>query len=138
MATIDVVAAAIVRDGAVLAARRNYPPGEAGRWEFPGGKVAVGESHDAALIREIGEELGVEITIAGWLPVPEEQAAFVDVGSGATVRLHVARCRLIDPQARLASPDHDLLRWLSVDDLAAVDWLDPDRPFVAHLRSELA
>ena len=55
-----VVGAAVVRDGRVLACRRTTPPEAAGRWEFPGGKVEPGESPDAALVRELHEELGVE------------------------------------------------------------------------------
>ena len=62
-----VVGAAIVRDGRVLAARRTAPASAAGRWEFPGGKVEPGESDADSLVREIDEELGVEITVDGWL-----------------------------------------------------------------------
>ena len=56
-----VVAAVIVRGGRVLLSRR--PPGKhlAGLWEFPGGKVEDGETPEAALAREVREELGVEI-----------------------------------------------------------------------------
>ena len=63
-----VVGAAIVRDGRVLAARRTSPPESAGRWEFPGGKVEPGETPEAALVREIGEELGCTIVVDAWLP----------------------------------------------------------------------
>ena len=55
---VPVVGAAIVRDGRVLAARRTTPAAAAGRWEFPGGKVEPGETPDAALVREVAEELG--------------------------------------------------------------------------------
>ena len=55
-----VVAAAVIRDGAVLAARRSYPPELAGRWEFPGGKVALGET-DARGAAELAEELGEDL-----------------------------------------------------------------------------
>ena len=64
----QVVGAAIVRDGRVLAARRTTPPEPAGRWELPGGKVEPGETAAAALVREIGEELGCRgRSLAGWL-----------------------------------------------------------------------
>ena len=62
-----VVGAAVVRDGRVLACRRTAPPAAAGRWEFPGGKVEPGESPDAALVRELHEELGVGATVTAWL-----------------------------------------------------------------------
>ena len=58
-----VVAAAIVRDGRVLAAQRSYPAELAGQWEFPGGKVEPDEMPRAALVREIGEELGMRVDV---------------------------------------------------------------------------
>src|SRR5690625_7316137 len=64
-----VAAAAIVDDlrrpQALLAARRSAPKSLTGRWEFPGGKVEDGESDEAALHREIREELGVDVRQIG-------------------------------------------------------------------------
>ena len=62
------VGAAIVRDGRVLAARRTRPESAAGRWELPGGKVEPDEEPEAALRREVAEELGCTIEVVGWLP----------------------------------------------------------------------
>lgn len=66
------VAAAIIRSGTLLLAQRTYPADVAGRWELPGGKVEDGESMAAALVREIGEELGVRIGVGTTVgdPVP--------------------------------------------------------------------
>jgi 8-oxo-dGTP diphosphatase len=61
MAVLVVVGAAIVRDGRVLAARRSAPSELAGGWEFPGGKVEDGERPEQSLIRELREELGIEV-----------------------------------------------------------------------------
>ena len=58
-AMVHVVGAAVLRDGRVLASRRTDPPRLAGYWEFPGGKVEVGESDEQALVRELLEELQV-------------------------------------------------------------------------------
>ena len=58
--TLQVVAAVIVRDGAVLACRRAPHKDAAGRWEFPGGKVEPGESDEDALKRELRERLDAE------------------------------------------------------------------------------
>ena len=62
-----VVGAAIVRDGRVLACRRTAPLEVAGRWELPGGKVEPGEAPEAALVREVREELGCDIAVTAWL-----------------------------------------------------------------------
>jgi|SRR6478735_1243904 len=120
---LAVVGAAIVRDGRVLAARRTSPPESAGRWEFPGGKVESGESPEAALVREIREELGCTIEIEAWLPG--------EVTIRDTYVLTVATARVVagEPTPR----EHDAVRWLAADELDDVDWLDADRPFLEHL-----
>lgn len=122
-----VVGAAIIRDGAVLAARRTAPVEAAGRWEFPGGKVEPTESPDVALVREIAEELGCRIEVTGWLP----GTAVI----GAAHELRVA-CGVLT-EGEPTPTEHDLIRWVSADELDEVDWLDPDRPFLAALRERM-
>jgi 8-oxo-dGTP diphosphatase len=125
---VAVVGAAIVRGDRVLAARRTAPPEAAGRWEFPGGKVEPAESPEQALVREIREELGCAVEVTGWLPG--------EVPIGERHVLTVALAVLTgdgDPDAR----EHDELRWLTAAELDDVDWLEPDRPFLPHLRSVL-
>ena len=122
-----VVGGAILRDGAVLAARRTSPPEAAGRWELPGGKVEPGESPEAALVREIAEELGVRIEVTGWL------AGAVPIGPG--LELVVATARLLEGEPQ--PTEHDRVRWLRGEDLDGVDWLAPDRPFLPELRTLL-
>lgn len=127
---IRVVGAAIVRHGCVLAARRSYPSAEAGRWEFPGGKVAPGESDEAALVREIGEELGCVVAVVGWLA-----GAVRGNDRGRDLELRVALCRLVDGEP--VAGEHDALRWLAPEHLDDVDWLEPDRPFLPELGERL-
>ena len=62
-----VVGAAVVRHGRVLATRRTRPAEAAGLWEFPGGKVEPGEEPAEAVVREIREELGVDVSVTGRL-----------------------------------------------------------------------
>ncbi|WP_370249612.1 (deoxy)nucleoside triphosphate pyrophosphohydrolase [Nocardioides sp.] len=125
-----VVAAALIRGGRVLACRRTSPPAAAGRWELPGGKVEPGEDPVAALVRELGEELGLRVppdAVGPWW------APRVPVGEHH--ELWAAPVRLAAVAARPSS--HDRLRWLAPAELHDVDWLEPDRPFLPHVRATL-
>lgn len=101
---ITVVLAYIERDGSVLLTRR--PPGvhQAGRWEFPGGKVETDESFSTALQRELCEEIGVTVAINDALTVTRYR--YPD----RTVELHLFRCdiRSGEPVARQVAE----IRWV--------------------------
>jgi 8-oxo-dGTP diphosphatase len=112
-----VVAAAIERDGRYLAARRTKPDWAAGRWEFPGGKVEPGETEVDALVREIREELGVEIAVG--IRVPGEWSLHDDL----VLHLYVATLIDGDPQPL---EHHDELRWLTPDEFDDLSWLESD------------
>lgn len=121
-----VVGAALLRDGKLVAARRTAPAEAAGRWELPGGKVEPGETPDDAIVRELREELRIEARVVGWL------AGEAPIGD--THRLRVAVCRT-GQQPRPTV--HDRVRALGPEELDEVDWLEPDRPFLAQLRDLL-
>ncbi|GEB52050.1 MULTISPECIES: (deoxy)nucleoside triphosphate pyrophosphohydrolase [Streptomyces] len=118
-----VVAGAVVRDGKLLAARRTSPSALAGRWELPGGKVDPGESPQAALTRELHEELGVDVTVGERLP------GEVELGQGLVLCAWLARLERGEPRPL---QDHDQVRWVDVREAPNVDWLEQDRPFVAQ------
>ena len=122
-----VVGAAVLRAGTVLAARRTTPPEAAGRWEFPGGKVESGETLDDAVVREVAEELGCTVEVTGWLTptVPVSESLVLQV---ATARLVEGQPEPVDDD-----PTHDMVRWLAVDELDDVDWLEADRPFLPEI-----
>lgn len=125
-----IVGAAIIADGRVLACERLEPPEMAGKWEFPGGKVEVGEDDLTALRRECLEELGVRVEVG--------------VRVGPDVVLGHRRALLRVFAARLLNGDvpqpleHGELRWLAADELDTVDWLPADAPIVAALQPMLS
>jgi len=116
-----VVAAAVERRGRLLAARRTRPEALAGRWELPGGKVEPGEDPAAALVRELREELAVDVAVVGRVPGPVDGDWPLDDGS--VLRVLRARIESGDPDPVLA---HDEIRWLGPRELAEVGWLDAD------------
>ncbi|MFE1439363.1 (deoxy)nucleoside triphosphate pyrophosphohydrolase [Streptomyces sp. NPDC058739] len=126
-----VVGAALVDDGRLLAARRSAPPELAGRWELPGGKVELGETPEAALERELREELGVDTDVLA--RVPGEWP----LREPYVLQVWTARLR---PGSGEPKPlqDHDELRWLGPDELWDVDWLDQDVPAVRQVAEVLA
>ncbi|WP_230992906.1 (deoxy)nucleoside triphosphate pyrophosphohydrolase [Streptomyces endocoffeicus] len=118
-----VVGGAVFDRGRLLAARRSAPPELAGRWELPGGKAEPGETPQVALVRELREELGVEVEPLE--PLPGEWP----LKPGFVLRVWTAALRSGEPRPL---QDHDELRWLPPDRVDEVDWLDEDRPAVAE------
>ena len=123
------VAAALYDDaGRILIAQRPAGKHLAGRWEFPGGKVARGEDEGAALARELREELGIEVTSA------EHCMRLVHSYADREVELSmwiVARYRG-EPRPL----DGQGLKWVVPAQLPAEDLLEADRPFVAALAGQ--
>jgi 8-oxo-dGTP diphosphatase len=129
MRTIEVVAAVLVVDDRVFAARRR-PGGETGgQWEFPGGKLEVGESHHAALVRELAEELCVRIAVGDTvMTVRHQYRDFALV-------MHAYFGTLLDGPINLT--EHSDSRWLGRAELDSVDWAPADRPIVERLKAIL-
>jgi len=122
-----VVAGALIADGALLVAQRDRPPALAGLWELPGGKVAAGETDEAALARELKEELGVDVTVGARLGV--------DVALNPTTSL---RAYLVSRTGGTLHPnDHRALRWITVAELDDLDWVPADRTWLAELKRAL-
>jgi alanyl-tRNA synthetase len=121
-----VVAGALESRGRLLAARRSRPPALAGGWELPGGKVEPGEEPARALVRELREELGVDVEVVGAVPGPLDGDWPLD---DAAV-LRVLRCRIErgEPAPGIA---HDDVRWLGPGETGGVAWLEPDTAPVA-------
>ena len=121
------------RPDRLLAARRRSPPALAGRWEFPGGKVEPGEEATHALRRELAEELQVRVTLGAELPGPDAGCWPIS----PTHRMRLWFAEIAAGEGASLSGSHDELRWLTVDELNTVDWLEADRAVVASLTSRL-
>lgn len=121
MKRIQVVAAIIVRDGGqgrqVFATQRGYGDWK-DWWEFPGGKIEAGESPEAALAREIREELATEITVGSCIGTIEyDYPAF-------HLSMRCYRCTVISGKLELL--EHENAAWLAKESLRTVRWLPAD------------
>lgn len=128
MRRLEVVAAVFVRDGTVLACRRAPGKSAAGKWEFPGGKVDDDdETSEAALVREIHEELGISISVDALIDRSVTPVGNNDIDLS---------CYLVtSAEAPTRSTDHDELRWAPISSLPTLDWAAPDLPAVGILTS---
>ena len=123
---IEVVAAIIVRDGAVLATQRGYGDFE-GWWEFPGGKVDAGETPEQALVREIHEEMNASVAIERYLCTAEHDYEAFHL----SMRCYV--CSLGDSGFELL--EHHAAKWLSASHLDEVKWLPADIQVVSAIKA---
>jgi len=133
-APLLVVAAALVdREGRVLMQQR--PPGKslAGLWEFPGGKVEQGETPEAALVRELAEELGLGIDQADLVPFTFATLPPTEKGRALILLLYIVRRWHGVPEAIEASALH----WAPPSDLTHLPMPPADVPLVAALATHL-
>jgi 8-oxo-dGTP diphosphatase len=127
-----VVAVALVDpDGRVLLAQRPEGKAMAGLWEFPGGKVEPGESPEAALMRELDEELGIETWSSCLAPLSLASHAYD--AFHLLMPLYVCRKWAGDPKRR----EHAALRWVRPRDMGRYPMPPADLPLLPALRDLL-
>ena len=126
MAVVEVAAAVIERpDGSFLLAQRPAGKVYAGWWEFPGGKVEAGEPAEAALSRELREELGIEVRTAyPWI-------TRLHVYTHATVRLKFFK--VVDWQGEPHPRENQAFVWQRIDAPIAEPMLPANAPVLASL-----
>ena len=124
---IQVVAAVIFQNEKVLCVQRAEHEKEyvSLKWEFPGGKVEAGEQFEEALVREIREELSVDIEISKFFMTVEHTYP------NFHLVMHVYRCDLTEGEVILN--EHVDMKWLKVDELDQLDWAEADIPIVKRL-----
>ena len=128
MNKIEVVAAIIHRDRTYFATQRGYGEFE-GMWEFPGGKIEPGESPEAALKREIQEELAVDIIIENLLCTTEYDYPSFHL----TMHCYICGIKFGEIELR----EHKSARWLTTETLDSVKWLPADKEVIDKLNTEI-
>ena len=123
--------ALIDADGRVLMAKRPEGKTLAGLWEFPGGKVEEGERPEAALIRELKEELGIDVTESCLAPLTFASHTYADFH--LLMPLYVCRRWKGIPRGL----EGQELKWVQAKDLRALPMPPADMPLIAHLEELL-
>lgn len=127
MKKIAVVAAIIKYEDKILCVQRNSNKYDylSYKYEFPGGKVEIGESNEAALIREIKEELHMDIEVESHFYTVEHQ--YPDFA----ITMKSFLCSVKDDALTLT--EHIAFKWLKKEELESLDWAAADIPIVENL-----
>ena len=126
--TVKVVAAIIRNNNKIFATQRGYGEFKDG-WEFPGGKVEVGETPECALIREIQEELDTKISVGEKLDCVEYDYP--------TFHLSMECFWAEIISGDLVLKEHEAAKWLSKDELDSVEWLPADLELIEKIKVEM-
>lgn len=128
MKTVRVVAAIIIHEDKIFATQRGYGEFKDG-WEFPGGKIEPGETPQEALVREIKEELDIEIEVKDFLETVEYDYPEFHLSMDCffcTIR-----------SGELVLKEHEAAKWLTAEKLESVEWLPADKGLVEGIREYL-
>ncbi|HOV90709.1 MAG TPA: (deoxy)nucleoside triphosphate pyrophosphohydrolase [Syntrophorhabdaceae bacterium] len=126
---IPVTAAVIEKDDKILIAKRKKAY-MGYLWEFPGGKKEDGETLEGCLKREIKEELGIDIDVGQFICSVKH-----NLNCQSAIELFAFKARPLSDTFFLK--DHDEIRWVSLKDLPAYDFFEPDRAIVRTLTKKM-
>ncbi|MCT4214991.1 (deoxy)nucleoside triphosphate pyrophosphohydrolase [Elizabethkingia anophelis] len=125
MGTIRVVCGVIFNEGRILLCRRKPEKSLGGYWEFPGGKIEVGETEEESLYRELQEELGIRVEIERYFK------SVVHDYDGFTIELIAYICR--SGQSVCVLTDHDEYEWVDKSELLNWKLAPADIPIADEL-----
>ena len=124
MKTIRVAAAIIIENGKVFATQRGYGEFTDG-WEFPGGKIEPDETPEAAIVREIREELDTEVEVVELLDTVEYDYPKFHLSMDCFI------CKI--RSGDLVLKEHEAAKWLTKETLGSVEWLPADLGLVEKI-----
>ena len=122
----EVTAAILIKRNKILIARRRSTDNEGGKWEFPGGKIERDETPQQCLVREMREELGINVAVGDFFG---ENTYRYEYG---TIKLLAYRTSWIDGQLSINA--HADCRWVHPAQLDNFDFAAADIPFVKKLQ----
>ncbi len=128
MKTVRVVAAVIRDNYRIFATARGYGDLKGG-WEFPGGKIEVGETPEAALKREIMEELDIEISVGSLIDTIEYDYPTFHLS------MDCFWCEI--ESGEIVLKEAEAARWLTRETLDSVQWLPADITLIEKIRAEM-
>jgi len=105
-------------EGKILIAQRNFQKNFGGMWEFPGGKLEADESPEEALIRELKEELSIDVEVLRSFPPYD----YKDETIGIT--FHPIQCKIVG--GMIVNNEHEEVKFISIDDIDNFDFAPPD------------
>ncbi|MFA5528713.1 MAG: (deoxy)nucleoside triphosphate pyrophosphohydrolase [Peptostreptococcales bacterium] len=122
MKRIEVVAAVLRKEGKIFCAQRKDEGPLAKKWEFPGGKIETGETREEALVRELYEELNIQVQVGDFIMTIEHQYPTFHI------TMHAYYCNM--DNAILELSEHLDSKWLNPIQLGQLDWAEADIPIV--------
>lgn len=126
---IEVVAAAIIIDDKVLITQRPEGKQLALMWEFPGGKIELGETHQECIIREIKEELDVDIEVNGYIASNSHKYNFDEI------QIHLYQATVTNGEIKLL--EHQNLAWVDKNTIDKYEYPAVDIMFIEKLKEIL-
>ena len=127
----EVVAAVIEFENKILCMQRDKGKFDyvSYKFEFPGGKVEAGEENHTALVRELNEEMDMNVSISEDDFLLTVEHTYPDF----SISMHTYLCKVDKPD--FVMKEHISFEWLTVDELDKLDWAEADKPIVEFLKN---